>query len=157
MSRRWMLAPIAALAVGAGIALPVAVGGAQSSPQQLVVTTDEGTMHFDDVAPLGLKKGSLSQGDRITHTRTVFKDGTRIGTYATDAVITNRVPRPWPRFTANVTGVARLADGEIFTMSSVDAAHGGERTTVIGGSGAYAGRTGTIEAQGNRAVITFAP
>lgn len=157
MSRRWMLAPIAVLAVGAGVALPIAVGGAQSSPQQLVVTTDEGTMHFDDVAPLGMKKGSLSIGDRITHTRAVLMDGKRIGTFATDAVITNRVPRPWPKFTAVVIGIARLADGDIYTMGSVDAARGGERMTVTGGSGAYAGKTGTVVAKGNGAVITFTP
>lgn len=157
MSRRRMLAPIAVLALGAGIALPIAVGGAQSSPEQLKVTTDEGTMHFDDVAPLGMKKGSLSQGDRITHTRAVFKDGKRIGTFATDAVITNRVPRPWPKFTANVTGIARLADGDLFTMGSVDAANGGERQTVIGGSGAYFGKTGTVVADDKGAVITFTP
>ena len=158
MPRRWMLAPIAALALGAGIALPIAVGGAQSSPQQLRFTNDEGTMHLDDVAPLGMNKGSLSQGDRITHTRAVFKDGKRFGTFATDAVITNRTPKPWPKFTANVTGVAHLADGDLFTMSSVDAAHGGERATVIiGGSGAYAGKTGTIVGDDKGAVVTFNP
>ena len=157
MKRSWMLfTPVAAVAVAAAVALPVAVVGAQSSPRQITFTSNGEKVHFDDVGPKTMTRGIVSPGDRITSVAALRIDGKKVGTRHTSAVVTNQTPRAFSRVTAVENGVAHLADGDLFYVGFVDAAHGGDREIIVGGTGAYAGATGSVALKPpNGAVVTL--
>ncbi|CAN5596179.1 hypothetical protein BH20ACT17_BH20ACT17_02010 [soil metagenome] len=155
MTRRTLLMPVAALAVAGAVALPITAGSAQSGPRTFTVTNGKETMFLDDVAPRTLKRGRLTMGDRIVSTQNVKIDGKVAGTLQFDTTITNRKPQPWSRFTAMLRSTLVLKDGELFGVGYVDAARGKERATIVGGTGAYSGATGTVVGSENGAVITL--
>ncbi len=144
MKRQWMMFTPVAVAVAAAVALPIAVGGAQSGPRQITVTSTGEKTHFDDVGPKTMTRGIVSPGDRITSVSDVRIDGKKVGTRHSTAVITNPVPRPFSHFTAVLNGAVHLTDGDMFFVGFVNSAHGGDREIVIGGTGAYAGATGSV-------------
>jgi hypothetical protein len=155
MTRRSIVLPFAALAATAAVALPIAAGSAQSGPRTITVTNGKGRMVFDDVPPLGMKHGKLSLGDRIVQTQQVLIDGKPAGTVSFDGTIINATPTTFSHFKAIERSVGHLSNGEIFAVGYVDAASGGDRSTIIGGTGAYAGAHGTIVGTDNGAVITL--
>lgn len=155
MTRRTLLMPVAAIAVAGAVALPITAGSAQSGPRTFTVTNGKETMFLDDVAPRTLKRGRLTMGDRIVSTQNVKIDGKVAGTLHFDATITNRKPQPWSRFTAMLRSTLVLKDGEMFGVGYVDAADGRDRSTIVGGTGAYSGATGTVVGSENGAVITL--
>jgi hypothetical protein len=155
MTRRSIVLPLAAVAAAAAVALPVATGNAQSAPRTITVTNGKGKMVFDDLPPLGMKRGKLSLGDRIVQTQQVLIDGKPAGTVSFEGTIVNRKPTTFSHFKATERTVGHLSDGEIFSVGYVDAASDGHRSTIIGGTGAYAGAHGTIVGTENGAVITL--
>jgi len=155
MTRRTLLMPVAAIAVAGAVALPITAGSAQSGPRTFTVTNGKETMFLDDVAPRTLKRGRLTMGDRIVSTQNVKIDGKVAGTLQFDTTITNRKPQPWSRFTAMLRSTLVLKDGELFGVGYIDAAHGKQRATIVGGTGAYSGATGTVVGSENGAVITL--
>ena len=156
MTRRPILLCLAALAAAGAAALPIAAGSAQTQPTTIVLTYAKPDKTFiDDVAPRTLKRGRLTMGDRIVSTQNVKIDGKVAGTLQFDTTITNRKPQPWSRFTATLRSTLVLKDGELFGVGYVDAARGKERATIVGGTGAYSGATGTVVGSENGAVITL--
>jgi hypothetical protein len=155
MTRRLIVLPLAALAATGAVALPIAVGHAQSGPRTITITTGKEKMVFDDLPPLGMKHGKLSLGDRIVGTQQVLIDGKPAGTVSFDSTIVDPKPTTFSHFKATERSVGHLTDGEIFAVGYVDAASGGDRSTIIGGTGAYAGAHGTIVGTDNGAVITL--
>jgi hypothetical protein len=156
MTRRSIVLPLAAVAAAAAVTLPVAAGHAQSAPRTITVTNGKaGKMVFDDLPPLGMKRGKLSLGDRIVQTQQVLIDGKVAGWVSFDGTIVNPKPTTFSHFKAIERSVGHLSDGEIFAVAYVDAAAGDYRATIIGGTGAYAGAHGTIVGTENGAVITL--
>ena len=156
MTRRSIVLPLAALAAtGAVVALPITASDAQSGPRTITVTNGKGKMVFDDLPPLGMKHGKLSLGDRIVQTQQVLIDGKPAGTVSFEGTIVNPKPTTFSNFKATERTVGHLSDGEIFAVGYVDPASGGDRSTIIGGTGAYAGAHGTIVGTDNGAVITL--
>lgn len=153
MTRRTLLMPVAAIAVAGAVALPITAGSAQSGPRTFTITNGKETMFLDDVAPRTLKRGRLTMGDRIVSTQNVKIDGKVAGTLQFDTTITNRKPQPWSRFTAMLRSTLVLKDGELFGVGYF--AHGKQRATIVGGTGAYSGATGTVVGSENGAVITL--
>ena len=154
MTRSSIVLPLAALAA-IGALLPIAAGHAQSGPRTITVTNGKGKLVFDDLQPRGMKHGKLSLGDRIVQTQQVLIDGKPAGTVNFEGTIVNRKPTTFSHFKATERIVGHLSDGEIFAVGYVDAARGGDRSTIIGGTGAYAAAHGTIAATDNGAVITL--
>lgn len=81
----------------------------------------------------------------------------RPGTLHTDAVITNRSPAGYERFTAILHSVFHFADGDIYASGFVDSAGKGDRSEIIGGSGVYEGATGNVAGSDDREVLTLRP
>ena len=155
-SRRSMLLAIAAASIAAAAALPIASGGAQSAPRTISVTYAQPEKTFlDDAPPRTLRRGGLTLGDRIVQVQGVRIDGRRAGTYHTDATVTNRVATGFARFTALLQSTLHLSDGDIYATGFVDAARGGDRQSIVGGTGAYAGARGSVVGSENGAVITL--
>jgi hypothetical protein len=155
MRRRSIVLPLAALATTAAIALPTAVGNAQAAPRSITVTNGKAKMTFDDLAPLGMKRGKLSLGDRIVQTQQVLIHGKVAGWVSFDSTIITPTPTTFAHFKATERVVGHLSDGEIFAIGYVDAAASIDRTTIIGGTGPYQGAHGTITGTNNGAVITL--
>jgi hypothetical protein len=155
MIRRSIVLPLAAIAAGAAVALPIAAGNAQSQPRTITVTNGKGKMVFDDLPPIGIKHGKLSLGDRIVQTQQVLIDGKVAGWVSFDGTIVNRTSTTFAHFKAVERIVGHLSDGELFAVGYVDAANGVDRSTISGGTGAYAGAHGTIVGTRNGAVITL--
>jgi hypothetical protein len=155
MHRRRLAVPLAAAIVAAAVAIPVATGSAQSAPRTLTVVNGKETTVFDDLAPRGMKRGRLSQGDRIVSSMKVTVNGSIAATLHDAATITNPRPVGFPKFTAVLQSVLQLPDGVLYANGFVDAAHGGEQLAIVGGTGAYAGARGTVAASENGAVITL--
>lgn len=155
MTRRSIVLPLAALAAGAAVAMPVAAGSAQSTPRTITVTDGKGMIVFDDLPPLGIKHGKVSLGDRIVQTQQVLIDGKPAGAVSFDGTIINPKPTTFAHLKAMERLVGHLPDGEIFAVGYIDAAAGVDRSTIIGGTSAYAGAHGTIIATNNGAVITL--
>jgi hypothetical protein len=155
MTRRSIVLPLAALVATGAVALPIAVGHAQSGPRTITVTIGTAKMVFDDLPPLGMKHGKLSLGDRIVQTQQVLIDGKPAGTVSQDATIVDPKPTTFSHFKATERTVGHLSDGEIFSVGYVDSTSDSHQSTIIGGTGAYAGAHGTIVGTGNGAVITL--
>jgi hypothetical protein len=155
MTRRSIVLPLAALAASGAVALPIAVSHAQSGPRTITSTYSKEKIAFDDLPPLGMKHGKLSLGDRIVQTQQALIDGKPAGTVSFEGTIVNSKPTTFSHFKATERIVGHLSDGEIFLVGYVDAASDGHRSTIIGGTGAYAGAHGTIVGNDNGAVITL--
>ena len=158
MTRRSIVLPLAALAALAAtgaVGPPITAGHAQSGPRTITVTNGKEKTVFDDLPPRGMKRGKLSLGDRIVQTQQVLIDGKPAGTVSFEGTIVNPKPTTFSHFTATERIVGHLSDGEIFAVGYVDAASGGDRSTIIGGTRAYAGAHGTIVGTDNGAVITL--
>lgn len=156
MTRRSILIPLAAFAAAAVAALPIAAGNAQSTPRTLTLTYAEpGKTQFDDIAPRGMKRGQLSIGDRIIGTQNLESDGKTIGSQHDVATITNRLPAPFSRFTAQITATYHLTDGDLYAVGFVDSAGAGDRYAIVGGNGAYAGVRGNAVGSEKGVVITL--
>lgn len=140
MTRRSAALATAAAAALAAAAIPVASGGAQDTSTAVRTITVKfkatGNSYFADVAPKSPKgPPRVSIGDRFVGIQSVTFDG-RPGTLHTDSVITNRTPAGFERFTAILHSVLHLADGDIYATGFVDSAGKGDRSEIVGGSGA---------------------
>ena len=146
-SRRTFVTLAATSAVAASavaVALPVTQGAAQAPSRTMTLTfAKPEKRHFQDVAPCTLKQGEFSIGDRFVHNQAARVDG-KPGTFHSISTVTNRRPAPWSKFTAVESVVVDLADGQVFATVFVDAADGGAQAAIIGGTGVYAGATGSV-------------
>jgi len=162
MTRRFAALATAAAAALAAAAIPVASGGAQDTStavRTITVSFKDGAekTYIADVAPKSPKgPPRLSLGDRLTSVQPVAVDG-RPGTLHTDAVITNRKPAGFEHFTAILHSVLHLSDGDLYATGFVDSAGKGARSGVVGGSGAYAGASGTVQDSEKGSVVTLQP
>ncbi len=144
MTRRSILLSLAAVAAAGTAAVPIAAGGAQSAPRTFVVADSGSTKTFiDDVAPRTTKRGKISIGDRIVATHAVRIDGKAAGTLHSAATVTNRKAKTFAHFTAVIDLTLHLTNGDLYAVGFVDAAHGGDRYAIVGGTGAYDGARGS--------------
>lgn len=155
---RRALAGIVALACCGVVAAVVATGGmARSAGQELVLTQGKASGAMLDVAPMGRAKGVVSLGDEFVVASPVRASGGVRGTF--QAVYVSGDPRPVPasRSRGLITGVFHLSDGDLYvsaesTFDDSDVDHG----IVVGGTGRYAGASGTITAGHTRTVVRLA-
>jgi hypothetical protein len=145
MSRRLILLPLVAAIGATAVALPLASHGAEPAGRTIDVTfASGGTASFDDLAPRGLKRERVSMGDRIFRIQRVMVGGKVVGTFNSVTTATNPAEVPMRRLTAVESIAVDLGDGVLLGQSFVDNAHGGERSAIVGGTGTYAGATGTV-------------
>jgi hypothetical protein len=155
MTRRSIVLSLAALATTAAVALPITVSSADPPARTITVTNGKSKMVFADVAPLGMKRGKLSLGDRIVQMQQVLIHGKVAGWASFEGTIVSPKPTTWAHFRATVRLVGHLAGGEIYGVGYIDSAAGIDRSTIIGGTGDYANARGTIAGNDNGAVITL--
>ncbi len=154
--RRFVLLPLAAVAAAGAAALPIATGSAQSAPRTITLTyAKPGNTFTDDAAPRTMRRGQVTIGDRMVGIQSVRRDGRAAGTLHTDATVTNRRPTTFARFTALIDGVVHLTDGDLYAVGFVDAASGGDRYSIVGGTGAYAGARGSARGSERSLSITL--
>jgi hypothetical protein len=145
MPRRPILLPLVAAIGATAVALPLASHGAEPAARTIDVTfASGGTAKFDDVPPLGLKRERVSMGDRIFRTQRVMVGGKAVGTLNAVTTATNPAQVPMRRLRAVESIAVDLGDGVLLGQSFVDNAHGGEHSAIVGGTGAYAGATGSV-------------
>jgi hypothetical protein len=145
MSRRPILLPLVAAIGATAIALPLASHGAEPAGRTIDVTfASGGTARFDDLAPRGLKRERVSMGDRIFRIQRIMVGGKVVGTFNSVTTATNPAQVPMRRLTAVESIAVDLGDGVLLGQSFVDNAHGGEHSAIVGGTGTYAGATGTV-------------
>jgi hypothetical protein len=168
MTRRSIVLSLAALAATAAVALPITAssadhrhgavhrrGPAGPPERTITVTNGKGKMVFADVAPLGMKHGKLSLGDRIVQTQQVLIHGKLAGWVNIEGTIVSPKPTTFAHFKATERLVGHLSGGEIFAIGYVDSAADIDRATIIGGTGDYLNARGTIAGTDNGAVITL--
>ncbi|MEJ7797039.1 MAG: hypothetical protein WKF42_00975 [Solirubrobacteraceae bacterium] len=156
MTRRSILLPLAAVAAACAAALPIAAGNAQSGPRTITLTYAKPAKTFiDDVAPRTTGRGKVSIGDRMVGIQSIRAGGKTVGTMHTDATVTNRTPSPFSRFTALIDATFHLGDGDLDAVGFVDSAAGGDRYTIVGGTGAYAGARGSAKGSEGGIVIAL--
>ena len=155
MTRRSIVLSLAALAATAAVALPITASSADPPERTITVTNGKGKMVFADVAPLGMKHGKLSLGDRIVQTQQVLIHGKLAGWVNFEGTIVSPKPTTFAHFRATERLVGHLSGGEIFAIGYVDSAAGIDRSTIIGGTGDYLNARGTIAGTDNGAVITL--
>ena len=145
MPRRPILLPLVAAIGATAVALPLASQGAEPAGRTIDVTfASGGTARFDDLAPRGLKRERVSMGDRIFRTQRVMVGGKVVGTLNAVTTATNPTQVPMRRLKAIESIAVDLGDGVLLGQSFVDNARGGEHSAIVGGTGAYAGATGSV-------------
>jgi hypothetical protein len=145
MLRRPVLLSLVAAIGGTAVALPLASQGAEPAGRTINVTfASGGTARFDDLAPRGLKRERVSMGDRIFRTQRVMVGGKVVGTLNAVTTATNPGQVPMRRLKAVESIALDLGDGVLLGQSFVDNAGGGEHSAIVGGTGVYAGATGTV-------------
>ena len=112
-------------------------------------------MVFDDVTPLGMKQqtrvSEIASCRPSECSSTARRPAGRTST--TQWSVHAHDVRP---LQGNRTPcVGHLSGGEIFAVGYVDSAAGIDRSTIVGGTGAYAGAHGTISGSSDGAVITL--
>ena len=155
---RRALAGVVVLACCGVVAAVVATGGmARSEGQELVLTLGKASGAMLDVAPMGRAKDEISLGDEFVVSSPIRAPGGVHGTF--QAVYVSGDPRPVPasRSRGLITGLFHLSDGDLYvsaesTFENSDVDHG----IVVGGTGRYAGATGTITAGRTRTVVRLA-
>ncbi len=149
----WLVPPILAAAIAIGVL--AAPGDAQTGGRTITIAKGKETQTFSDVAPAGIKRGRVSLGDRLVATESLTIDGKPAGTMSSDATFVNRTPTTFARFKALLHVVWHFTDGDVYSIGYVDPQNGGDRETIIGGSGAYAGARGTVVGKEHVAVMTL--
>jgi hypothetical protein len=151
---KWGLTSLgAALAVATALALvPVGGSSGQTGDRTITLFGDEngGTYGFVDNPPRSpasdptSPKARFSMGDQGYWTGIIRdrKGGRRAGTvFGTETVLSGK---RFPHVTNIVHAVFALTDGQIIVEHALDESRKAVPAAVIGGTGAYAGATGTL-------------
>jgi hypothetical protein len=149
MKRLGLLAALAATAVTVLAAL-ASSGSAQSGERTIVLTQPaEGVAFFVDQPPRTRRRGNaLSPGDQMISTHRLV-DAAKRPAGRVELVCTAVSLSRSPRFVC--TGVAHLADGDLFLGARFRPSRGGASTVrgaLTGGTAAYAGARGTFTSTG---------
>jgi hypothetical protein len=131
-------AALAAASVLVVAAHPFTATGTTAVAQTITFTSRGATFHEIDVAPRGEVP---SPGDSFVVTNELRKAGERIGTLHAQCVVTRRVADP-DRTPLLCQGVYKFKDGTI-TGTALLSANPTTTIAVTGGTGAYAGASGT--------------
>ena len=145
-----LLASISVLVVAAQ---PTTATGL-TAPETLTFNSRPGTFKFVDIAP----KGELpTTGDSLLITNRLFKSGERIGTLHAQCVVTRKVANP-DNTPMLCQGVYVLEGGTLTGTAMLLANDAVTNIAVTGGTGTYAGATGTATEvandSGNRVKVT---
>jgi hypothetical protein len=130
-----VLASVSALVVAAH---PIAATSSTATAQTITFTARGSTFHEVDVAPKG---ETPTPNDSFVVTSKLFRAGERIGTLHAQCVVTRRAADP-ARTPLLCQGVYKFKDGTI-TGTALLSANPISRVAVTGGTGAYAGASGT--------------
>ena len=155
---RRALAGVVVLACCGAVVTGMATAGmARSAGQELVLTQGKASGAMLDVAPMGRAMGVVSLGDEFFVSSPIQSPGGVRGMF--QGVYVSGDPRPIPasRSRGVITGVFHLSDGDLYvsaesTFDDSDIDHG----IVVGGTGRYAGASGTIAAGRTRTVVRLA-
>lgn len=132
-----VLASVSVLVVAAH---PTTATGSTAA-ETLTFKSKEGTFRFIDVAP----KGELpTTGDSLLITNKLFKSGERIGTLHAQCVVTRQVANP-DNTPMLCQGVYVLDGGTITGTAMLLSNDAVTKIAVTGGTGAYAGASGTAK------------
>jgi hypothetical protein len=146
-----VLASVSALVVAAH---PIAATSSTATAQTITFTSRPATFRQLDVPPRG---ETPTPNDSFVVTNKLFKAGERIGTLHAQCVVTRRAANP-ERTPLLCQGVYKLQDGTI-TGSAMLSAGPRTKIAVTGGTGAYAGASGTAvevsNESGNRVKVTI--
>jgi hypothetical protein len=150
-------AAVSCAAAGAAL-VPDAPVRAQQTGRTYTITYGEMRQSMLDVAPKGMGRGRVSLGDHVFVSGAVWRDGAVSGTLQAVFTVGNARPIRIDRASGLISGVYRLADGDIYlqasaTFDDTDTDHG----AVVGGTGAYAGARGTIDSSAARDVVHLLP
>ena len=152
------LSTLAALAVAGIVATTAPHAQTPASITYVIKSSGAAKVANLDAAPRGFTRGRFSLGDQITVSEPVTRDGKVRGTSQIVATVVDRAPVPAERAHAYLTGVYRLADGNLYFQGAAlfdDAGTGSGAIT--GGTGAYAGARGTITSTATGDRITILP
>lgn len=145
-----LLASVSVLVVAAQ---PTTATGSTAT-ETLTFTSRPGTFRFIDTAP----KGELpTTGDSLLITNRLFKGGERIGTLHAECVVTRKVSNP-DNTPMLCQGVYVLDGGTLSGTAMLLSNDAVTKIAVTGGTGTYAGASGTAtevtNEAGNRVKVT---
>jgi hypothetical protein len=149
MKRLALLAALAATAVTV-LAVLASSGGAQSGERTIVLTQPEGGFETLDLTPPMTRRGSLSPspGDHLISTHRLVDAAKRRAGRLEQVCTAVYAARSIDRAFYLCTGVAHLADGDLFLVARFRPPRPEPASTVrgalTGGTAAYAGARGTF-------------
>jgi hypothetical protein len=158
-TRRLVAVAAAVSCAAAAAALVTDVPGhAQEAGKTYTITYGKTRLSMLDVAPKALARGRASLGDQVFVSAPVRRDGAVSGTLEAGFTVGNARPTRIDRASGMISGVYRLADGDIYFQASAsfddtDEDHG----AVVGGTGAYAGARGTMDSTKSHDVVHLVP
>jgi hypothetical protein len=148
------LAAAALVSAGAVAVVAVAPGNAQPSGTTITITTGAERLSMLDVAPKGVARGRVSLGDHVFVSAPIRPDGGTRGRFTGVFTVGNPHTVRIDRGRGLLSGVYRLADGDIYIQATATFDDGDEdHGAVVGGTGAYAGARGTVDSSKTHDVI----
>ncbi len=108
-------------------------------------------------APKGMTVGRLSPGDRLVETNDILRDGRVKGLFIGTAMVASPRTVAAKQAIGVLRAIYRFADGDLYVDGVVSFGTVTGSGAIVGGTGAYAGARGTIEANSSKDVLHLLP